>query len=379
MKDTKVVDFYNLFEQELYMNLIKNYKDYYTNKILNNDSYKNAINFYKGNGYHDINTILYATYIVNINFNKFLTSIKKIGINKFLKVFQSKVYDIDDYDYSDDDEDLYEYPTKNKKTNNKEKEKNKIIYNLYEYPTKNKKTNNKEKEKNKIIYNSFIDDLIKNNTNLFKNFVLNLNRISIIDDVIYNAPLLNKNIILYRGMEDITNNFKKCENGFLEYTFPNYLSVSLDPNVALGFMYNKNAALYKLIIPKNTRLLPIFAGTKNEKKWNNIRYDYEIEFLLLRKSKFRLLNSEFISPAKYDINQFRIADEKCLKNKLYKIRLYTIELVSQPSLEDLVKDYEKLKNNIKIDILSPNLNRDFKIPDKFFNDNTTDDKVKKTN
>ncbi len=352
MKDTKIIDFYNLFEQELYMNLIKNYKDYYTNKILNNDSYKNAINVYKGNGYHDINTILYATYIVNINFNKFLTSIKKIGINKFLKVFQSQVYD------SDDDEDLYEYPTKNKKINNKEKEK--------------------EKEK-KIIYNSFIDDLIKNNTNLFKNFVINLNRISIIDDVIYNAPLLNKNIILYRGMEDITNNFKKCENGFLEYTFPNYLSVSFDPNIALRFMYNKNAALYKLIIPKNTRLLPIFARTKNEKDWNNIRYDYEIEFLLLRKSKFRLLNSEFISPEKYDIQQFRIADEKCLKNKLYKIRLYTIELISQPSLEDLIKDYEKLKNNIKIEILSPNLNKDFKIPDNFFNDNTKDDKVKKTN
>ncbi len=286
-----------------YLEYVKNYIDYYNNVIYKNKNLVNALYSYKNGEFTD-------------KFNLFDKNSKMIPVDiPYLKILLDSI--------------------KNLELDTSKKHYIDIVKEI-----------KKELNKNKLIEENII--------NAYKDTIIN---IKYLDKIIFNAPISNREIVVFRVMNDIIDEFDKCENGDLVYTFPNYISTSLTLTTPYEWLGNKrdkrivkNNALYKLIIPKGSMSIAIPGDIEDNDKFEDNYIDTQYEMLLPRNSKFKLISSKYIS-LKNETDYFfgdnyKINDISCLEKNKYKIKLYTLLLIKQDSLNELKKDYSHFNKKL---------------------------------
>jgi hypothetical protein len=172
-----------------------------------------------------------------------------------------------------------------------------------------------------------------------------------IDKLFKISPKTDKDIIVYRGinfenryMEDkISGSLLKLKKGE-SYIFPNYLSTSLLNDYALKFLDSKfinksntkpKCCFFKIIIPKNTRILYMdaniiqnirFPNISDKRRFKNdiILAALEYEVLLPRSSILKFIKRDIISggiPKTCEISDIN-------KGKINNIYVYEFEYIT---------------------------------------------------
>jgi hypothetical protein len=178
-----------------------------------------------------------------------------------------------------------------------------------------------------------------------------LESITQIDKLFKTSPKNDKDMIVYRGinfenryMEDkISGSLLKLKKGE-SYIFPNYLSTSLLNDYALKFLDSKfinksntkpKCCFFKIIIPKNTRILYMdaniiqnirFPNISDKRRFKNdiILAALEYEVLLPRSSILKFIKRDIISggiPKTCEISDIN-------KGKINNIYVYEFEYIT---------------------------------------------------
>ncbi len=115
-----------------------------------------------------------------------------------------------------------------------------------------------------------------------------------LDKVIAGAPsIIKEPLHVYRGMSYDIIADTYCEDGKIFYTFKNYISTSFTPSVSRNFA--TGGCLYTLILDKGVKGIYLsFEVTHKLKNFQNVYLDSEVELLLPRGTKFEVVDLEFV-------------------------------------------------------------------------------------
>lgn len=115
-----------------------------------------------------------------------------------------------------------------------------------------------------------------------------------LDKVIAGSPnVIKEPLHVYRGMSYDIISDTRCENGKMFYTFQNYVSTSFTPSVSRNFA--NGGCMYTLILDKGIKGIYVsFEVTQSLKNFQNVYLDSEVELLLPRGTKFEVIGLEFV-------------------------------------------------------------------------------------
>lgn len=103
------------------------------------------------------------------------------------------------------------------------------------------------------------------------------NSVKLIDNAFKNAPPLTQDVTTFRGIRSSY----QIESDFIEKA---YTSSSVDLSVAMEFNNKSKCCIFKILVPKGTRVLPLVDCSDNAS---------ELEVLLPKNSKFKITSVVF--------------------------------------------------------------------------------------
>jgi hypothetical protein len=171
-----------------------------------------------------------------------------------------------------------------------------------------------------------------------------------LDVIICNAPtMIPETLTVYRGMSVDIYNDLQCVDKKFYYTCPTYMSTSLSPAIT-DFFVGSNGFKYIIHLPTTTKGIFLPWQIDHSKDFGNATIDSEFELLLLRGSKF-LIESVSYEPEPLHKQRFlKYKNIPCYEKLPVFVKTYTMRLVSQPSLEELKKNYSKMMKDIKLEL-----------------------------
>ena len=218
---------------------------------------------------------------------------------------------------------------------------------------------------------SSLSDIIKNN------YIVNLNNIKLLDEIINLYTSKNK-LRVFRGIgngkhSDIFLNLSKGDT----FKFSNFLSCSLNPNVAYNFTVqnelqenikkNKPKILLVMDIPKGMNFFYLTlinyiknSNNKNKKKTKKKILDSEklsqseFEIILPRNCNFEITSISTIEENFFSLDwntdwnkyeEFLNTKNNVKKIKVYHLKFLNIENIPLPDLNEIEIDYKFFKNN----------------------------------
>jgi hypothetical protein len=174
-----------------------------------------------------------------------------------------------------------------------------------------------------------------------------IDAVKMLDKVIDDAPMiLDNEITVYRGMKVDIYDELVCENKQYYYTFPTYISTSFSSHVSSGFK-GRNGVFYTLILPPETKGVYLPWDLSYKESFGKKVIDNEFEFLLQRGSKFVVESIEYKQEPSYK-GFSTYQNIPCEKEHPRYIRHYTMRLVSQPNIKQLIKQYKTLLGGVKV-------------------------------
>jgi hypothetical protein len=168
-----------------------------------------------------------------------------------------------------------------------------------------------------------------------------------LDKIIAGSPnIIKEPVHVYRGMTYDIISDTYCENGKMFYTFRNYVSTSFTPSVSRNFA--NSGCMYTLILDKGVKGIYVsFEVTQSLKNFQNVYLDSEVELLLPRGTTFEVIGLEFVQmPPQF----YRFKDVPCVEKKLSYVKHYTLKFVSHASEKEL-----KQSLNQAIDVVDGNI------------------------
>lgn len=205
-----------------------------------------------------------------------------------------------------------------------------------------------KEEKEKTIDRDKV--LINVTKSLLNGIKRNIQTIKLLDTIIYSAPqLIPNSITVYRGMSADIYNDLVCEDKQFYYTSPTYMSTSLSPSVTDNFK-GSDGVKYIIHLPSTTKAVFLPWRISESKNFGNVTVDNEFEVLLLRGSKFLVESVSFEPEPIYKQKMLKYKNIPCYDKIPVFTKTYTMRLVSQPSIEELKKNYSKLLKDIKVDL-----------------------------
>lgn len=266
--------------------LSERYIQHYNENILNYKEYIDALQYYKGNGYSSINSLLFS---------------KKMNIESknILEVICSKY-------------------------------------------TEAIQNDSNQKTALKKVMNTI-------NLSLFNtNVVPVLEKIKTLDEIFMNAPTLDHDdIIVYRGVTTDIHYVLECKQGTYFVTFPNYLSTSFVPTVSKGFA-GEQGVIFTIHLTKECKGLYINWDLNQGRDFEDMYVDNEYEYILPRGCKFEVVKIEPVRIS--NINYRTYGELKCLNKHNLFIKHYILKLVKQPNIDDLKSSLKKMYNESRFDV-----------------------------
>lgn len=181
-----------------------------------------------------------------------------------------------------------------------------------------------------------------------KQLVSLVDTIKTIDKLILNAPALTESVTVYRGIQTDIYDDLVCRDKTFYWTSPAYMSTSFSKNVSESFK-SRHGIMFIVSLPIETRGLFLPWDIPVKGSIGNSSIDNEYELLLPRGSEFLIESIDFVKSDSYKVSS-KYKNIPCEKKYPLYTKVYKMRLVSQPSLADLKRDYNRMVKNVQVQL-----------------------------
>lgn len=181
-----------------------------------------------------------------------------------------------------------------------------------------------------------------------KQLVSLVDTIKTIDKLILDAPALTENVTVYRGIRTDIYDDLVCRDKLFYWTSPAYMSTSFAKDVSESFK-SRHGIMFIVSLPVETRGLFLPWEIPLKGSLGNSSIDNEYEFLLPRGSEFLIESIDYVKSDSYKVSS-KYKNIPCEKKYPLYTKVYKMRLVSQPSLADLKRDYNRLTKGVEVQL-----------------------------
>jgi hypothetical protein len=181
-----------------------------------------------------------------------------------------------------------------------------------------------------------------------KRHVSLVDTIKTIDKLILNAPALVDNVTVYRGMQTDIYDDLECRDKMFYWTSPAFMSTSFSKNVSNTFK-SRHGIMFVISVPSETRGLFLPWEIPVKGSIGNSTIDNEYELLLPRGCQFLVESIDYVKNMSYKESS-TYKNIPCEKKYPSYTKVYKMRLVSQPSIAELKRNYNRMTKTGKFEL-----------------------------